>query len=125
GAAGRLVAGESTGTNVDRGGAGRGIGEQQAAAVTVAADPTDVAGATRGHVAGDGTLAQEERGPTAIEHGAAMAVRILRHKHTPETADGLVLSQRPAADPEAAPSINPLAREAPALLHAPSAPQPP
>src|SRR5262249_51799396 len=78
---GRGVVGEG-------GGAGRGVGDQRAAAVAVAAAPTDLARAAGGPVVGDGTMAQEERGPAAIKNGTAVAVGILRHINAPDTAGG-------------------------------------
>src|SRR5262245_51211306 len=110
-----LVAGKGTGADVDQGGAGRGVGEQQAAAVAVAADPTGVAGAARGRVVGDGTMAQEERGPAAIKKSTAMAVGILRHKHAPGTAVGLVVAQRTVADAEEGRPVNALAGDGAAV----------
>src|SRR5262245_15325048 len=60
-------------------------------------------------------MAQEERGPAAVEHGPAVSVGILRHKHAPETAGGLVVAQRTVADAEEGGPVNALAREGAAV----------
>src|SRR5262249_59352026 len=118
GAAGGVVAGTVKVVVGARGGAARGVGEKRAAAVAVAADPPGVAGAARGLVGGDGTMAQEERGPAAIKDSTAMAVGILRHKHAPGTAAGLVVAQRTVADAEEGRPGNSLARQGAAVADA-------
>src|SRR5262249_56662989 len=57
----------------------------------------------------------EERGPAAIKKSTAMAVGILRHKHAPGTAVGLVVAQRTVADAEEGRPGNALAREGAAV----------
>src|SRR5262249_57053126 len=69
----------------------------------------------RGLVGGDGTMAQKERGPAAIKNSTAVAVGILRHKHAPGTAVGLVGAQRAVADAEEGRPGNALAREGAAV----------
>src|SRR5262245_17162691 len=60
-------------------------------------------------------MAQQERGPAAIKDSTAVAVGILRHKHAPGTAVGLVVAQRTVADAEEGRPGNALAREGAAV----------
>src|SRR5262245_3215927 len=63
-------------------------------------------------------MAQQERGPAAIKNSTAVAVGILRHKHAPGTAVGLVVAQRTVADAEEGRPGNALAREGAAVADA-------